>query len=99
MSSVELASLCIGKVLELEGLDERHGFWGQFGTEISCKSWLSGGRQVVNKKTWFAIFQGREIEVSLFDQRRGTGEGEGIFKVLWSGTDGKTKAPPQVVSR
>jgi hypothetical protein len=39
---------------EIEGLDERHGFWGQFGTEIACKSWLSGGRQVVNKRTWFA---------------------------------------------
>jgi len=39
---------------ELEGLDEGHGFWGQFGTEIACKSWLSGGRQVVNKKTWYS---------------------------------------------
>lgn len=44
------------RFLELEGLDEKHGFWGQFGTEISCKSWLSGGRQVVNKKTWFAHY-------------------------------------------
>lgn len=35
-------------------LDEGHGSWGQMGTEISCKTWLSGGRQVVNKKTWFA---------------------------------------------
>lgn len=39
---------------ELGGLDERHGSWGQMGTEIACKSWLSGGRQVVNKRTWFA---------------------------------------------
>lgn len=38
----------------LGGLDELHGSWGQFGTEIACKSWLSGGRQVVNKKAWFA---------------------------------------------
>lgn len=38
----------------LEGLDENHGSWGQVGTEIACKSWLSGGKQVVNKKTWFA---------------------------------------------
>jgi hypothetical protein len=36
------------------GVDERHGSWGQMGTEIACKSWLSGGRHVVNKKTWFA---------------------------------------------
>jgi ribosomal protein L37E len=39
---------------ELGGLDEAHGSWGQMGVEIACKSWLSGGRQVVNKKTWFA---------------------------------------------
>lgn len=38
---------------EIDGLDENHGSWGQIGTEIACKSWLSGGRQVVNKKTWF----------------------------------------------
>jgi len=39
---------------DLGGLDEAHGSWGQMGVEIACKSWLSGGRQVVNKKTWFA---------------------------------------------
>lgn len=39
---------------ELGGLDERHGSWGQMGTEISCKSWLSGGRQVINKRTWYS---------------------------------------------
>lgn len=39
---------------ELEGMDERHGSWGQMGVELACKSWLSGGRQVVNKRTWFA---------------------------------------------
>lgn len=39
---------------ELGGLDECHGSWGQMGVEISCKSWLSGGRMVVNKKTWFS---------------------------------------------
>lgn len=39
---------------ELGGLDEGHGSWGQMGVEIACKSWLSGGRMVVNKKTWFA---------------------------------------------
>ena len=44
------------RFIEIDGLDEAHGFWGQFGTEISCKSWLSGGRQVVNKRTWFAHF-------------------------------------------
>ena len=42
------------RFFELGGLDEAHGSWGQFGTEVACKSWLSGGRQVVNKRTWFA---------------------------------------------
>ena len=39
---------------ELGGSDEAHGSWGQMGVEISCKTWLSGGRQVVNKRTWFS---------------------------------------------
>lgn len=39
---------------DLDGSDEGHGSWGQQGTEIACKTWLSGGRLVVNKKTWFA---------------------------------------------
>ena len=38
----------------LGGLDEAHGSWGQFGVEIALKSWLSGGRHVVNRATWFA---------------------------------------------
>ena len=39
---------------ELDGSDEEHGSWGQQGTEIACKSWLSGGRMITNRKTWFA---------------------------------------------
>ena len=39
---------------ELGGCDEAHGGWGQQGIEVACKAWLSGGRLVVNKKTWFA---------------------------------------------
>lgn len=39
---------------QLGGLDEAHGSWGQMGVEIACKTWLSGGRLVVNKRTWFA---------------------------------------------
>jgi hypothetical protein len=42
---------------ELGGLDERHGHWGAMGCEIGCKTWLSGGRLVVNKKTWYAHWQ------------------------------------------
>jgi glycosyltransferase involved in cell wall biosynthesis len=42
---------------ELGGLDEGHGHWGAMGAEVSCKAWLSGGRLVVNKKTWYAHWQ------------------------------------------
>ena len=42
------------RYLDLGGLDEAHGSWGQVGIETSCKAWLSGGRLVVNKRTWFA---------------------------------------------
>jgi glycosyltransferase involved in cell wall biosynthesis len=39
---------------EIDGLDEAHGPWGQFGTEIACKTWLSGGKLITSKRTWFA---------------------------------------------
>lgn len=39
---------------QIDGLDEGHGSWGQMGTELACKSWLSGGRMVTNRLTWFA---------------------------------------------
>lgn len=39
---------------ELGGCDEKHGGWGQQGVEVACKAWLSGGRLVVNKNTWFS---------------------------------------------
>lgn len=42
------------RFIEIEGLDEKHGSWGQFGTEIACKTWLSGGRLMVNKKTFYS---------------------------------------------
>lgn len=38
----------------LDGLDEAHGSWGQVGTEMACKSWLSGGKLLTCKKTWFS---------------------------------------------
>lgn len=38
----------------LGGMDEKHGSWGQFGTEWACKSWLSGGKLITSCKTWFA---------------------------------------------
>lgn len=39
---------------ELGGMDERHGSWGQMGTELACKAWLSGGKMVTCLDTWIA---------------------------------------------
>ena len=38
----------------LDICDEKHGSWGQQGTEVACKSWLSGGRVIVNRRTHYA---------------------------------------------
>ena len=42
------------KYFELDICDEEHGSWGQQGTEVACKTWLSGGQLVCSKRTWFA---------------------------------------------
>ncbi len=42
------------KYWELNICDEAFGSWGSQGIEIACKTWLSGGRVIVNHKTWYA---------------------------------------------
>jgi glycosyltransferase involved in cell wall biosynthesis len=42
------------RYFELGMCDEGHGSWGQMGTEVACKTWLSGGKLICNKRTWFA---------------------------------------------
>ena len=42
------------RYFELDICDERHGSWGQQGTEIACKSWLSGGRLMTNKRAFYS---------------------------------------------
>jgi len=42
------------KYHELNICDEAHGSWGQQGTEVACKTWLSGGKVKVNHTTWYA---------------------------------------------
>ena len=46
--------LTADKYWELNICDEGHGGWGQQGTEVACKTWLSGGRVMVNHNTWYA---------------------------------------------
>ena len=42
------------KYWELGVCDEKFGGWGSQGIEVACKTWLSGGRVIVNHKTWYA---------------------------------------------
>lgn len=39
---------------KLGGMSEEHGSWGQFGTELACKAWLSGGKMVTHLGTFVA---------------------------------------------
>lgn len=34
--------------------DESFGSWGNQGIEVACKTWMSGGRVLVNHTTWYA---------------------------------------------
>lgn len=38
---------------DLNICDETWGSWGNQGTEVAIKTWLSGGRVIVNKKTYY----------------------------------------------
>ncbi len=42
------------KYWELNICDEAFGSWGQQGVEVACKTWLSGGQVMCNRKTWYA---------------------------------------------
>ena len=42
------------KYKELNICDESLGSWGNQGIEVACKTWLSGGRVLVNHNTWYA---------------------------------------------
>ena len=71
----------------LGGLDEAHGSWGQMGTELACKAWLSGGRMVTNQRTWFShLFRtqpgfGFPYPISTQDQDRA----RAYSQALWRG--------------
>lgn len=42
------------KYLELNICDEELGSWGNQGIEVACKTWLTGGKVIVNHNTWYA---------------------------------------------
>ena len=42
------------KYFELNICDESFGSWGSQGVEVACKTWLSGGRVMIDHKTFYA---------------------------------------------
>lgn len=42
------------KWFELDICSEDFNSWGQQGVEVACKTWLSGGKVMINRKTWYA---------------------------------------------
>lgn len=42
------------KWFELDICSEDFHSWGQQGVEVACKTWMSGGRVVVSRKTWYS---------------------------------------------
>jgi len=42
------------KYWELDVCSEKFGSWGNQGIEVAVKTWLSGGKVLVNHKTWYA---------------------------------------------
>ena len=57
---------------ELDLCDETLGSWGNQGIEVALKTWLSGGRVLVNKKTWYAhMFRTQGGDFSFPYEQRG----------------------------
>jgi glycosyltransferase involved in cell wall biosynthesis len=42
------------RYFSLDLCSEQFNSWGQQGVEVACKTWLSGGRVLVNRTTWYA---------------------------------------------
>jgi glycosyltransferase involved in cell wall biosynthesis len=74
------------KYWELEICDEKFGSWGSQGIEVAVKTWLSGGKVMVNKKTWYAhMFRtqggdfGFPYPISGQDQEKAKGYARDLF--------------------
>jgi len=84
------------KYFELNLCDEvGHGSWGQQGTEVACKTWLSGGKLMVTKKTWFAhMFRTQGGDFGFPYPNPGVSKTRNFSKDLWLNDKwGKAKYP------
>lgn len=62
------------KYNELNLCDEYLGSWGQQGVEVACKTWLSGGKVMVNKRCWYAHMFRTQAGFSFPYQQSGSGQ-------------------------
>lgn len=77
---------------ELGGCDENHGSWGNQGIEVALKAWLSGGKLMVNKNTWFAHLWRKESPYHL--SGRQVNYARNYSKDLWM----NNKWPKQIIT-
>lgn len=72
------------KYWELELCGEKLGSWGNQGIEIACKTWLSGGRVLVNHRTWYAhLFRTQNVGDFTFPYRITEKEVQKTKKNVW----------------
>jgi len=60
--------------------------WGQQGVEVACKTWLSGGRVVVNRTTWYAhLFrtQGKDFSFPYHNPEKAIQENRELSRTLF----------------
>lgn len=74
------------KYLDLNICDEKFGGWGSQGIEVAVKTWLSGGRVLVNHHTWYAhMFRtqggdfGFPYPISVHDQEKAKSYARALF--------------------
>ncbi len=74
------------KYWELDICDETFGSWGSQGIEVACKTWLSGGRVVINHRTWYGHMfrtQGGDFSFPYPISGHQTNNAKAMSKKIW----------------
>jgi len=75
------------KYIELNICDEALGSWGNQGIEVACKTWLTGGRVLVNHNTWYShLFRTQGGDFSFPYEQKGNEVSRckaKVRKILW----------------
>lgn len=74
------------KYFELNICDESFGSWGSQGIEVAVKTWLSGGKVIVNHNTWYAHMfrtQGGDFGFPYQISGRQVGRAKGLAKDIF----------------